>query len=259
VATVRFGEVAASYDKGRPGYPEALVDDVLALCDISDDARVLEVGAGTGKLTELLARRDLDVLAIEPSAEMAAVARRKLAAYPRVSIAVATFEDWPAEPNAFALLVSAQAWHWVALEARYPKAHQVLRPSGGLALFWSHPRWDECALGRALASVYAAIAPELYGDGPWFPGFTGPHGAERPSQTELSGYFGSLTERSYRWALDYTVDQYLELLRSFPEHLRVPVGRRDALFNAVGKVIESSGAPLRMNYETRLYFASRST
>jgi hypothetical protein len=116
--------------------------------------------------------------------------------------------------------------------------------------------WDECALGGALASVYEAIAPELHDDGPWFPGFKGPPGAERPNQTELSGYFSSLTERSYRWARDYTVEQYLELLRSFPEHLRIPAGRRAALFNAVGEVIEGSGA-LRVNYETRLYFASR--
>jgi SAM-dependent methyltransferase len=256
---VRFGDVAESYDKGRPGYPEALVDDVLTLCDLSDDARILEVGAGTGKLTERLARRDLDVLAIEPSPEMAAMARGKLVAYPRVSVVVTTFEDWPAEPTPFALLVSAQAWHWVAPEVRYPKAHQALRPSGGLALFWSHPLWDECALGGALASIYEAIAPELYGDGPWFPGFKGPHGAERPNQTELAGYFGSLTERSYRWAQGYTVDQYLELLRSFPEHLRIPADRRELLFNAVGEVIEGSGAPLRMHYETRLYFASRDT
>jgi SAM-dependent methyltransferase len=206
-----------------------------------------------------LARRDLDVVAIEPSPEMAALGRGNLAGHPRVSVVVATFEEWPAEPNAFALLVSAQAWHWVAPEVRYPKAHQVLRPSGALALFWSHPRWDACALGEALASVYEATAPELYDDGPWFPGFKGPPGAERPSQTELSGYFGALTDRTYRWAQDYTVDQYLELLRSFPEHLRIPTSRRDVLINTVGQVIEGSGARIRMHYETRLYFASRVT
>jgi ubiquinone/menaquinone biosynthesis C-methylase UbiE len=127
---VRFGEVAESYDRGRPGYPEVLVDDVFALCDMSDEARVLEVGAGTGKVTERLARRDLNVLAIEPSPEMAAVARGKLAEYPRVSVVVATFEDWPVEPNAFALLVSAQAWHWGRARGSLPEGPSGSPPVG---------------------------------------------------------------------------------------------------------------------------------
>ena len=70
-------------------------------------------------------------------------------------------------------------------------------------------------------------------------------------------YFDSLTERSYRWDREYTVDQYLELLRSFPEHLRVPVGRRELLFGALGEVIEGLGVPLRVDYETLLYLAKR--
>jgi len=255
--TLPFDEVADHYDRGRPSYPDALVDDVLDLCDLSP-ARVLEVGARTGKATELFAERNLEILAIEPSPKMAAAAaRRRCAGFPLVSVLVAKFEECPVEPEQYGLLISAQAWHWVAPEVRYQKAHRVLSPSGGLALFWSRPLWEQSALGAALAEVYEARAPELHGYGPWFPGSRGPHAAEKPTEPELAGYFGPVTECVYRWALDYTVGEYLELVQSLPEHLALSASRRAFLFGGLAEVIEGTGRALSLDYETRLYFAAR--
>jgi SAM-dependent methyltransferase len=254
--TLPFGDVSEVYNRGRPTYPNALVDDVLELCDLHAP-RVLEVGAGTGKATELFAKRELHILAIEPSAAMAAVARRNCAAYPRVSFLVSTFEDWAAEPEAFGLLISAQAWHWIDPEVRYRMAHQTLRRAGGLALFWSRPLWQESDLRGALGVVYKARAPELYAHGPWFPGFRGPHAAEGPTTADISGSFEAVVERPYRWALDYTTDGYLDLLNSLPEHLMITSPRRELLLEGVADVIEGAGGVLRMNYETRLYFARK--
>src|SRR5712692_3838624 len=89
-----FGEVAGLYDQARPGYPEALVDDVLAYVG-QVSPRVLEVGAGTGKATVAFAARGLQILAIEPAPEMAAMASRNCEAFPGVTVEVTTFEEWP--------------------------------------------------------------------------------------------------------------------------------------------------------------------
>src|SRR5918995_4633622 len=150
-----FGEVAEIYDRVRPGYPDALVDDVIA--SAPETPRVLEVGAGTGKATVPLAARALEVVALEPSVEMAAVARRNCARFPRVDVTVSTFEDWPAQREAFQVLVSAQAWHWAAPEVRYRKAHLVLAPGGVLALFWNRPVWEDSVLRDALDDVYQRV------------------------------------------------------------------------------------------------------
>src|ERR1700744_4942951 len=72
-----FGEIAALYEASRPSYPEALIDDLVAWASHGvDRPSALEIGAGTGKATRLMAARGVAVTAIEPSSEMAAVARR---------------------------------------------------------------------------------------------------------------------------------------------------------------------------------------
>src|ERR1700758_672913 len=122
-----FGGVADLYDRARPSYPSALVDDVLEYAGVApgEAARAVEVGAGTGKATVLFAARGLDIVALEPSAEMAAVARRNFAGYTNVRVAETEFERWAPE-HEFRLVFSAQAWHWIAPEVRYVAARAAL-------------------------------------------------------------------------------------------------------------------------------------
>lgn len=125
-----FGEVADDYDRIRPGYPDQLVDDVLAA---AGPGPVLEVGAGTGKATVAFAARGADLTCIEPDPRMAALLRRKL---PTVPIVVSTFEGWvPDRP--YGALISAQAWHWVDAEKRIGLIRRALALGGLFAPFWN--------------------------------------------------------------------------------------------------------------------------
>ena len=165
-----FGEVAELYDRARPAYPDALVQDVLDFVG-KISPRILEVGAGTGKATVLFAQRDLEIVALEPSTEMAAVLHRHGDGFPGVTFAVSTFEDWVLEPAAFDLVISAQAWHWVAPDVGYVKAHAALAPRGTLALFWNRPQWDNSALRAALDDCVPATRSRPQGTGA---GLSGP-------------------------------------------------------------------------------------
>ena len=203
---------------------------------------------------------------------MAALAVSNCAKFPRVSVLVTSFEDWQVEKRGFELLISAQAWHWLSAEVRYPKAYQALCPSGSLALFWNRPIWYESSLGEPLAAIYERIAPELYGLGPWFPGFRhspaadGSNGQFGPGrwltdgeQTEIeqSCYFQSVVERSYHWTLEHSTGEYLDLLRTLPEHGDLGKSEHEALFDSVAGVIDGSGGTIQMQYETKLYFVRR--
>ena len=250
-----FGEVAELYDRVRPGYPDVLVDDVLELTD-SASPRVLEVGAGTGKATVPFAERDLAIVALEPSTEMAGVARQNCARFPRVSIVVSSFEDWPPQGEPFDLLISAQAWHWVSPDVRYHKARKVLAPRGAMAVFWNRPRWGDSPLRLDLDEAYSTLVPDLKAREPGFPGLTTPGVDEdRAREIEDSGVFGPVIRRSYRWSSEYTAAEFVALLQTQSDHRMLPSGRRKALFEAVAAIIDDSGGVLRVDYTTQLCVA----
>lgn len=109
------------------------VDDVLAFVGFkASQVRALEVGAGTGKATMSFARRGVDIVALEPSAAMAAVAKGNCGGFPNVRVEVTSFEGWPLEAGAFHLVFAAQSRHWVGREVRCVKAADALVADGTL-------------------------------------------------------------------------------------------------------------------------------
>jgi ubiquinone/menaquinone biosynthesis C-methylase UbiE len=103
-----FNQVPELYDRVRPGYPGELFEDLVAITGIDEGSSVLEVGCGTGQATRSLAAIGCSVTGVEPGPGMAAVARRRLAAFSRVRVETSSFENW-----ADAALVAASSWHWV--------------------------------------------------------------------------------------------------------------------------------------------------
>ena len=129
-----FDGVAEAYDEVRPGYPGELVDAALARGGIGAGGRVLEVGCGTGKLTELLAARGLVVDAVDPGPNMIEAARRRVGDDAAVTFHVGRFEDTDLPAGAFAALFSATAFHWVDPAVGWRKSASQLEPGGVLAL-----------------------------------------------------------------------------------------------------------------------------
>jgi SAM-dependent methyltransferase len=129
-----FGTVAASYDSGRPGYPREAVAWALDGGSTSGPLRVLELGAGTGKLTEVLVELGHDVLATEPDERMLDVLCAKL---PDVRATVGTAEQIPAGDQQYDVVIAGQAFHWFDKGAALPEISRVLAPGGRLVLLWN--------------------------------------------------------------------------------------------------------------------------
>lgn len=130
-----FESAADLYDAARPSYPDEVFDDLVVLAGLEPGDRLVEIGCATGKATRPLLERGFSVVCVEMGAQLAAHARRNLAGLP-VEIHVEPFESWEGEPESFALVYAATAWHWVDPEIRYRKAHGLLRPGGHL-VFWT--------------------------------------------------------------------------------------------------------------------------
>src|SRR5262249_18499568 len=108
-----FDEVAEEYERFRPGYPAALIEDVIALSGIPPAGRIVEIGSGTGKATREFAARGYRLTCVESGANLVRVARRVCAGFPGVRFEVGKFEDTALEPGVHDLAIAAQSFHFL--------------------------------------------------------------------------------------------------------------------------------------------------
>src|SRR2546423_6784585 len=155
-----FESVAAEYERHRPEYPEEALRWAAERLGLEGAARVLDVGAGTGKLTRGLVALGFEVVAVEPGAPMLAQLR--------TSVPEAGALEGPAESIRLAdasvgAAFAGQAFHWFDPERALPELHRVIRPGGGLALLWNW--WDERdPLQQELGVIVGYAGHEPYRD-----------------------------------------------------------------------------------------------
>ncbi|MGD0589086.1 MAG: class I SAM-dependent methyltransferase [Thermoplasmata archaeon] len=251
-----FGEDAELYDRIRPGYPDPLFDDLAAITGLREEARVLEVGCGTGQATLPLARRGFRVLAVELSATLAEVARRNHRAFPRVEVVVGAFEEMPAPPEPFELVLAATALHWADPSIRFRKVAEILRSEGWVAVLHTHHvAGGTTAFFEESQQYYRRFFPESS------VGFRLPRAEDVPrvgADLAGSGMFGPAIARSYPWEQRYATADYLDLLRTYSDHRSLGPDRREELLTRLGTMIdERFSGEVRKAYLTVLSVARK--
>jgi SAM-dependent methyltransferase len=161
-----FDEVAEEYDRHRPAYPDELVDRACELAGLTPGEHVLEVGCGTGQLTRSLVARGLRVTAVEPGANLRALAEQNLG--DRVEIIGARLEDADLAGGSFTAAFSASAFHWVDPDVSWQLVANALAPGGCFSLIQYFGLKDPRAAAEdeAMLATIHGIAPELEADWP---------------------------------------------------------------------------------------------
>lgn len=240
-----FGAAADAYERGRPPYPPEAVDWL-----VPDAARaVVDLGAGTGKLTRALRAPGRELVAVEPSAGMREQFARALAGSPTARRArvggaprllAGTAEAIPLPDASADAVVCAQAWHWVDPERAVPEAARVLRPGGRLALVWNSR--DESVpwvaeLGRILRD-YAAAPTE-------------------DRQTDRVGEpFGPVERCDFRWRHPMPAAEMVDMIASRSYVITLAPAVRAGLLDRV-RALLAEERPGEMPYVTECHRAHR--
>lgn len=254
-----FDGAALLYDEVRPGYPEELFDEIASLSDIPFGGRILEIGCGTGQATLPFARGGYEILCVELGENLARVARRNLAVYPRVEVRTGDFEETRLPAEAFDLVVSATAFHWLDPAVAYLKAARALRPTGSIALFWNEHVHTNADPGffREAQGVYEREAPEITDES-----YEGPPKPQdlldRTEEIASSGLFGPVVRRFFRWDQVYDAESYLRVLDTYSGHIDLDEATRRRLYRGIRRLIEDQyGGRVVKGYQTSLYVARK--
>lgn len=221
-----FGAIAEDYERWRPGMDPAVADWFVP----ERVGRVVDVGAGTGKLSRLLVGRAADVVCVEPDERMRAVLARQV---PEATVRDGAGEHIPLEDaSADAVLVSS-AWHWMDHAATTAEVARVLRPGGTLGVVWSGIDWTdewfqqvrarvEADAAAAPSSVMAALVDRAAMD-------DSTHALELPRDAP----FSEPEQHSVRWTLPMTADDLVGMLGTVSGILVLPDDRRRAVISEV--------------------------
>jgi len=241
-----YETASEGYERGRPGYPRGAVDWLLADLVVGSDSLVVDVGAGTGRLTAELVSRVGRVVAVEPVAAMRKVLRRRV---PGAEVLTGTAQALPLSAGVPDAVIAAQAFHWFDGPRALAEARRVLRRGGRLGLIWNR-RDQTDPLHKALTALvdpYRGGAPS-HRSGAW--------------QGALQAFDGfgplSLAELANRWRLDeaalVAAVVSIRFIAALPPAEREAVARRNrALF---ADHVAGSGT-VEARYVVEIYSASR--
>lgn len=221
-AAAGFDRAGADYERGRPGYPPAAVSHLAQAVGIEPGARVLDLAAGTGKLTRTLADSGAELIAVEPVAGM----REQLERSTRgVRVLEGTAEHIPLADAELDAVVVAQAFHWFDARTAAAEICRALRPEGSLGVIWN--AWDEevrwVRRTQALVHEHVHGAPQNATSG-W------------SQKVEETGLFTPLGEKTFAHVVTSDLDSLLARVASISYISALPDAERARVLDGVVEI-----------------------
>lgn len=250
---VSFDKVAELYDSARPGYPAELVHDLAEVTGIARGCSILEIGAGTGKLTVPLSKLDASITAVEPGRNLAYLLAQKL---PDIRVIVEDFETAVFGDVKFDLVVFATSFHWTKREGRIQRISDLLKPHGMAAVIETHHvDGGTTDFFRESQKCYLEWDKNTVED------FSLPDASEIDGaelEEEFSGNFEILFSKGYKWMVEYSSDEYGRLLETYSDILMMGNKERSGLLSCIMGLIEDQfSGRVAKQYLNRILIAGK--
>jgi ubiquinone/menaquinone biosynthesis C-methylase UbiE len=238
-----FQAGAVAYERGRPGYPAAVIEWLGTELGLRPGRTVADVGAGTGKLTRELITTGAEVVAVEPVPAMRGVLAR---AVPDARVLDGTAEALPFGGESIDAITVAQAFHWFDIPRTLREFDRVLRPGGRFAVIWNR-RFREQPLHNAINEI---IEP-YRGDSP-------SHlSGEWRDQVAADARFVAAGEVEVPFEQRFDADGLVDRVASISFVAALDDSEREQVLGRVRALARDAGQPLRLGYTTEAYVYDR--
>jgi SAM-dependent methyltransferase len=252
-----FGLDPVGYRAGRPDYPEAVYETLVDRCGLGPTTRVLEIGPGTGLVTQRLLRVGAQVTAIEPDPSLASYLRDADPSA-ELDVVISTFEEAELAGGEFDLAVAATSFHWVDQKLGLSKLGKAVKPGGWVALWWTLFR-DPTQLDEFSQAVEHVLGPATRGafDEPGRPPFQLDESHRRGDMARWAG-LNDVTSEIITWTYELTPLEARALYASMATVIRRLPDEQLRILDEVERIAtETSDGLVRRRFLTALYTGRR--
>ena len=245
----QFDKSADYYDRFRPSYPEELIDCIISKTGVVSNSRILEIGAGSGKATELFVNKGLNMYCIEPGEKLSAAGEKKFSHTGRVKYSTCRLEEWEEIVEHFDLAISAQAFHWVPKPLGFQKCANALKTNGYIGLFWNlylthnEPVDVELAdTGMLLLQSEESCEERI---------------KSHIEEIRSSSCFAEPMVYKFPWCQRYTVEEYIGFMKTGNQYLAASESEKQAAEVKVTDIINRNGGFIVRHYLCVLFLAQK--
>lgn len=246
-----FDTVASTYEKLRPGYVAELYQAIFNYITIDENSNVVEVGSGGGQATAPMLMTGCRLTAVEYGEQFSELLKDKFKEYQKFSVITGKFEDTEFQENAFDLVFSASAFHWVPEKIGYEKVFSMLKRGGVFARFANHPYRDKGnpALSEEIDEIYDEYYNKFHNKKrEVLTEYTEAQAKDRAMIANKYG-FTDIQYALFHRERVFSAKEYVELLGTYSDHIAIEETIRIKFFSKIEEAINKYGGTITV-YDT---------